>query len=165
VNQKIVACSSTELEYKTLTNGTTKLFWMWSLHQELKISLLNISLLWCDNIGATYLSHNTIFHEKIDFHFIIIHENVIRKNMEVQFICFARHIAHVFTNFNISVALPKRRASYWNLTYEHKRGVIVETDQINFSSIMKLEYCTMMLIITYVNLHETFAIIFWLDTL
>jgi hypothetical protein len=145
---------STELEYKALNNRTIKLLWMCSLLQELKISRLCTSLLWCDNIGATYLSHNIVFHEKIDFHFIIIHEKVIRKDMKVQLICFASHIARVFTNFNISISLLKRQASYWNLTYELKTGVIVEIDQINFSLIMKLEYCVMMLIITCVNLHE-----------
>jgi len=145
---------STELEYKALTNGTIKLLWMCSLFQELKISLLCTSLLWCDNIGATYLSHNIVFHEKIDFHFIIIHEKVIRKDIKVQLICYAGHIAHVFTNFNILVSLLKRQATYWNLTYELKTGVIMEIDQINFSLIIKLEYCAMMLIITCVNLHE-----------
>lgn len=103
---------STELEYKALTNGTIKLLWMCSLFQELKISLLCTSLLWCDNIGATYLSHNIVFHENIDFHFIIIHEKVIRKDIKVQLICYAGHIAHVFTNFNILVSLLKRQATY-----------------------------------------------------
>jgi hypothetical protein len=66
-------------------------------------------ILWCDNIGATYLSHNIVFHEKIDIHFIIFHEKVIRKDMKVQLICSAGHIVHVFTNFNISVSLLKNK--------------------------------------------------------
>jgi hypothetical protein len=53
--QATVSRSSTEAEYKSLANATAEIIWMESLLGELGIKTNQISCLWCDNMGATYL--------------------------------------------------------------------------------------------------------------
>lgn len=72
--QATVSRSSTEAEYKSLTNATAELIWVQKPLTELQISHSPVARLWCDNLGATYLSANPMFyartkHIEIDFHF------------------------------------------------------------------------------------------------
>lgn len=70
------------------------------LLQELHISCLSPPRLWCDNLSATYLTANPIFHTRtkhieIDFHFV--RERVAKRLLEVRFICFEDQLADVLT--------------------------------------------------------------------
>jgi hypothetical protein len=72
--QAIVSRSSTEAEYKALANATTEVTWVQSVLAELGINLPRSPCLWCDNLGATYMTTNPRFHGRtkhieIDFHF------------------------------------------------------------------------------------------------
>jgi hypothetical protein len=87
--QPIVSRSSTEAEYKALANVAAEIMWIQSLMHELGIFQNGTPRLWCDNLGATYLSANPVFHGRmkhveIDFHFV--RERVARKLLDIWFI-------------------------------------------------------------------------------
>ena len=104
--QATVSRSSTEAEYKALANATAEIIWVQSMLKELGIKSSQVPCLWCDNLGATYLSANPIFHAgtkhiEIDFHFV--RERVAQKQLDIRFVHSNDQIADGFTK-----ALPVR---------------------------------------------------------
>ena len=98
--QATVSRSSTEAEYKALANATVEIIWVKSVLKELGIYHTKTPCLWCDNLGATYLSANPVFHARtkhieIDFHFV--RERVAAGALEVRFISIDDQLANVFT--------------------------------------------------------------------
>jgi hypothetical protein len=83
-----------------VVNTAAELVWIQSLLRDLGINLPSPPKLWCDNIGATYLSVNLIFnartkHLEIDFHFV--RELVAAKSLEILFIPSFDQLADVLT--------------------------------------------------------------------
>jgi hypothetical protein len=84
--QRIVSHSSTEAEYKSLVDATIEVIWVQVLLHELEISQPQAACPWCDNIGATYLTTNPVFHARmkhveIDYHFV--REHIANKLLDV----------------------------------------------------------------------------------
>jgi hypothetical protein len=95
-----VSRSSTEAEYKAIANATAEIMWIQMLLQELGVSHPSTTSLWCDNLGATYLSVNPVFHArrkhiKVDYHFV--RERVARKQLEIRFISTNDQVTNGFT--------------------------------------------------------------------
>ena len=118
--QATVSRSSTEAEYKSMANATAELIWLESLLKELGVRLQQTSILWCDNLGATYLSANSVFHARakhieIDFHFV--RERVTRKQLQVRLISTKDQVADGFTK-----ALPSAKFNQFkgNLNLKYK---------------------------------------------
>lgn len=99
--QKGVARSSTEAEYRAVANAASELRWICSLLGELGITLTTAPTIYCDNMGATYLSANPVFHSRmkhlaLDYHFVRdqVQSGVLR-------------VVHVSTKDQLADALTK----------------------------------------------------------
>ena len=98
--QRTVARSSTEAEYKALADGIAEILWIRALLSDLHFSSDPMTILWCDNLGATYLSVNPIFHARtkhveVDYHFV--RDRVAKKEIVVRFISSQDQLANVLT--------------------------------------------------------------------
>ncbi|XP_071685509.1 uncharacterized protein [Lolium perenne] len=98
--QATVSRSSTEAEYKALANATAEIIWVEAILRELGVSLNTTPCLWCDNLGATFLSANPVFHARtkhieIDYHFV--RERVAAKLLDIKFISSKDQLADGFT--------------------------------------------------------------------
>jgi hypothetical protein len=62
--QQTVSRSSTEAKYKALANATAEIIWIRTLLDELCVPHPSAAALWCNNLGATYLSANPVFHAR-----------------------------------------------------------------------------------------------------
>jgi len=95
-----VSRSSTEAEYKEVANATADVIWIQVLLSELGISSLRPPILWCDNIGATYLTANPVFHRRmkhveVDYHFV--RERVASRQLDVRIISSKDQVADTMT--------------------------------------------------------------------
>lgn len=99
--QRGVARSSTEAEYRAVANTASEVQWLCSLLSELHIRLDTGPTIFCDNIGATYLCANPVFHSRmkhiaLDYHFV---RNMIQSR--------ALRVSHVSTHDQLADALIK----------------------------------------------------------
>lgn len=117
--QKSVSRSSTEAEYRAIANAASKMRWICNILTELGITLPETQVVYYDNVGATFLCTNPVFHSRmkhvaIDYHFIRGHikQGILR-------------VAHVTTKDQLADALtkPLQRARFLEL--RDKIGVTV----------------------------------------
>lgn len=62
--------------------------------------MLRLAFFWCDNLSATYLSINPVFHARtkhmdVDYHFV--HESVAQKLLNIRFVHTGDQVADGFT--------------------------------------------------------------------
>jgi len=112
--QLTVSRSSIEAEYKAVANTIAELLWIHALLHELGIGQSTPPILWCDNIGATYMSVNPVFHARtkhveIDFHFV--RDQVANKSLVVRFVPSLDQITDVLTK-------PLVSAKFHNFCYK-----------------------------------------------
>jgi hypothetical protein len=85
--QATISRSSTEFEYKALANATAELVWLQSLLREMEFpTTAHVPILWCDNLGSTYLSANPRFHGRtkhIEVYFHFVRERVANKALQI----------------------------------------------------------------------------------
>ncbi|GKB57501.1 retrovirus-related pol polyprotein from transposon RE2 [Tanacetum coccineum] len=108
---KSVSCSSTEAEYKALANAAAGLAWVENLLTELGLTLPPPPLLYYDNIGATYLCANPMYHSRmkhiaLDYRFV--REKVPVGSLRVHHISSTDQLADALTK-------PLSRAPFLSL--------------------------------------------------
>jgi histone deacetylase 1/2 len=72
------------------------MIWVEALLRELGVRLKERPCLWCDNLGATYMSANLVFHARtkhieIDFHFV--RERVAARRLSIRFVSSKDQVA------------------------------------------------------------------------
>lgn len=100
-SKKSVARPPTEAEYRAVANTTSEVRWLCSLLFELGISIPSKPVVYCDNVGATYLCANPVFHSRmkhiaLDYHFV-------RDHIQADVLC----VAHISTKDQLADALTK----------------------------------------------------------
>jgi histone deacetylase 1/2 len=121
--QATVSRSSTESEYKAIANATAEIMWVQTLLAELGIKSPRAAKIWCDNLGAKYMSANPVFHARtkhieVDYHFV--RERVSQKLLEIDFVSTNDQVADGFTK-PLSVRLLENFKSNLNLVRSRLR--------------------------------------------
>ena len=86
--------------YKSLANAAAEVICVQSLLDELGVRQSMVPILWCDNIGATYLSANPVFHastKHIEVDFQFVRERVAQKKLDIRIISTHDQVADGFT--------------------------------------------------------------------
>ena len=99
--QRTVARSSTEVEYRAVAAATLEIMWLQNLLSELQVPQLVKPILFCDNIGATYLCSNPVLHSKMKHISLDIH--FVREQVQAG----ALRVAHVSTQDQIADLMTK----------------------------------------------------------
>ena len=116
--QRTIARSSTEAEYRSVADTAAELSWVCSLLSELHCPVNVAPVVYCDNLGATQLCSNPIFHSRmkhiaIDFHFI-------RERVQSG----ALRVSHVSSHDQLADALTKPLSRQRLLFMKDKIGLV-----------------------------------------
>uniref|UniRef100_A0A803Q5F0 Reverse transcriptase Ty1/copia-type domain-containing protein n=1 Tax=Cannabis sativa TaxID=3483 RepID=A0A803Q5F0_CANSA len=73
--QSVVSRSSTESEYRALAHVSAEITWIESLLKEIKFPLPTVPITWCDNLSASALASNPMYHARtkhieLDIHYV-----------------------------------------------------------------------------------------------
>lgn len=84
--QRSIIQSSIEVEYYIVASTAADIAWVQSLLHELYVSLSKVPVIFCDNVKATYLYSNPVFHSQmkhmvLGFHFV--HDKVSKDLLQV----------------------------------------------------------------------------------
>ena len=98
---KEISRSSTEAEYRSVANTAAELRWVCSLLTGLGIQLQQAPVIYCDNVGETYMCANPVFHTRmkhiaLDYHYIL---ETIQSG--------ALRVTHILTRDQLADALTK----------------------------------------------------------
>uniref|UniRef100_A0A803PEH4 Integrase catalytic domain-containing protein n=1 Tax=Cannabis sativa TaxID=3483 RepID=A0A803PEH4_CANSA len=98
--QVVVSRSSTESEYRALAHVAAEISWIESLLKELNFPFLSPSVTWYDNLSASALAANPVFHARtkhieIDAHYV--RDKVLQKQLEIRYIPSHDQIADCLT--------------------------------------------------------------------
>ncbi|KAG7599937.1 Ribonuclease H-like superfamily [Arabidopsis suecica] len=98
--QHTVSRSSAEAEYRGVANAVAETSWLRNLFLELRCPLSKATIVYCDNVSATYLCSNPVKHQRtkhveIDIHFV--RERVALGQLRVLHVPSSSQYADIFT--------------------------------------------------------------------
>nr|XP_028955049.1 uncharacterized protein LOC114823790 [Malus domestica] len=98
--QRTVSRSSAEAEYRALAFACADSIWIAGLLRELRVPVFEPILMHCDNLSATYMAANPVFHARtkhiaLDYHFV--RERVASGTHRVHFLPSISQLADLFT--------------------------------------------------------------------
>ncbi|GKV43245.1 hypothetical protein SLEP1_g50561 [Rubroshorea leprosula] len=117
MHQPTDAHCSTEAKYRALASVASELVWVRNLLSKLGVSGLGSPALFCDNIGATYLSLNPVPHSRmkhiaVDLHFV---RDLVEKNV--------LHVSHISSHDQLADGLTKALSTARFSSLRSKIGV------------------------------------------
>lgn len=115
--QNGVSRSSTEAEYRAVANIVSEIRWICSLLQELGIKVPVTPVIYCDNVGATYLCANPVFHSKMKH--IAINYHFVRNLIQLVIVS----VTHISIRDQLADALTKPLSRHKFITATSKIGV------------------------------------------
>ncbi|XP_010412906.1 PREDICTED: uncharacterized protein LOC104699278 [Camelina sativa] len=104
--QETVSKSSTEAEYRAMSEAASEITWFVNLLQDLGVKLTATPELFCDNLSAVYITANPSFHARTKHfatHYYYVREQVAFGNIIVNHISADYQLADIFTK-----SLPQR---------------------------------------------------------
>ena len=87
--QHVLSRSSAESEYRALALVSCEIAWLESLLGKLKFPLPQKPITWCDNLSASALAINLVYHSKtnhIEFNVHFVREKVLEKKLEIRYV-------------------------------------------------------------------------------
>ena len=98
--QPIVSRSTTESEYRALALAVSETLWITYLLQELKVTLLQTPVIYCDNKSAEALASNPKYHSRtkhieLDLHFI--RDHIAQNELQISHVPSYNQVADIFT--------------------------------------------------------------------
>ena len=105
--EKVVAKSSTEVEYRALSSAATDLVWIQNILTEIGVNLSQTPVLWSDNLRAQALACNHVYHSRtkhIEIYVHFIQNLVSHHKLEVRYVPTESQPADLLTK-----ALPMER--------------------------------------------------------
>uniref|UniRef100_A0A803PYD1 Retrovirus-related Pol polyprotein from transposon RE1 n=1 Tax=Cannabis sativa TaxID=3483 RepID=A0A803PYD1_CANSA len=98
--QTVVARSSTESEYRALAQLAAEISWIQGLLCEMKFELPSVPVIWCDNLSASALAANPVYHARtkhieLDVHFV--RDKVLDKKLEIRYVPSHDQVADCLT--------------------------------------------------------------------
>ena len=112
--QPTVSRSSAEAEYRAVANVVAETCWLRHLLGELRISLPKATVVFCDNVSATYLAANPVQHKRtkhieLDVHFV--REKVQLGQLRVLHVPTTQQFADIMTKGLPTAAFQDFRSS------------------------------------------------------
>lgn len=98
--QQVVALSTAEAEYISVTNGACHAVWLRRMLKELKHGQKTPTTILCDNKSAIALTNNPVFHGRskhIDIKYHYVRELVKEGEVELQFCSSEEQVADIMT--------------------------------------------------------------------
>ncbi|XP_074336474.1 secreted RxLR effector protein 161-like [Apium graveolens] len=98
--QDIFSRLSSKAKYRAMASTTCEVVWLRPLLEDLGVSLLSCTPLYCDNESAIYIARNSVFQERtkhIENDCNLAHHHLLQRTIFLPFVPSSLQIANIFT--------------------------------------------------------------------